>query len=76
MLEFISKYGLFALLLALPIPFTNIPLGLAMALLSLGLIQRDGVVVLMGSAIAIGAAGFMATFGWQAFNGLLAAVAG
>jgi hypothetical protein len=65
-----------ALLLALPIPFTNVPLGLTIVLLSLGLIQRDGVVVLIGAAIALGAAVFIATFGWSALNGLAAFVTG
>jgi len=65
-----------ALLLALPIPFTNIPLGLAIALLSLGLIERDGLVVLLGSAVAIGTAIFIVMFGWQAMTQVVALVTG
>lgn len=67
---------LIALLLALPIPLTNLPLGLSIALLSLGLIQRDGAVVLVGGVLAIGAALFIAMFGWQAIDGVLALIAG
>jgi hypothetical protein len=65
-----------ALLLALPIPLTNLPLGLSIVLLSLGLIQRDGAVVLAGGALAIGAALFIVLFGWSAMNGMLALIAG
>lgn len=63
---------LIALLLVLPIPFSNIPLGLAIALLSMGLIARDGVAVLLGSAIGIGTAIFMFTFGWSAMSAVFA----
>lgn len=62
---------LIALLLVLPIPFTNIPLGLAIALLSMGLITRDGVAVLVGSAIGVATAIFMFTFGWSAIRAIL-----
>jgi hypothetical protein len=62
----------FALLLVLPIPFTNIPLGLAIALLSMGLITRDGIAVLIGGAIGVASAIFMFTFGWSAVRVVLA----
>ena len=62
----------FALLLVLPIPFTNIPLGLAIALLSMGLITRDGIAMLIGSTIGVGTAIFMFTFGWSAVRVVLA----
>lgn len=62
---------LFALLLVLPIPFTNIPLGLSIALLSMGLITRDGVAVLLGSTIGVSTAIFMFTFGWSAIRVVL-----
>jgi len=65
-----------AFLLALPLPLTNIPLGLAIALLSLGLIQRDGVVVLIGSILAIATGIFIAAVGWTAMAGLVALIAG
>jgi hypothetical protein len=65
-----------ALLLALPLPLTNIPLGLSIALLSLGLIQRDGLVVLIGSILAIATGMFIATFSWTAISGLVALVSG
>lgn len=63
---------LIALLLVLPIPFSNIPLGLAIALLSMGLITRDGVAVLIGGAIGIATAIFMFTFGWSAIHAVFA----
>lgn len=63
---------LIALLLVLPIPFSNIPLGLAIALLSMGLITRDGVAVLIGGAIGIATAIFMFTFGWNAIHAVFA----
>ncbi|MEX1108669.1 MAG: exopolysaccharide biosynthesis protein [Dongiaceae bacterium] len=65
-----------ALLLALPLPLTNIPLGLAIALLSLGLIQRDGLVVLIGSILAIATGIFIVGFGWTAMASLVALVTG
>jgi hypothetical protein len=65
-----------ALLLALPLPLTNIPLGLSIALLSLGLIQRDGLAVLIGSIAAIATGVFIATFSWAAVAGLVAMVTG
>lgn len=40
------------LLLALPIPFGNFPLGVTLTILSLGLIERDGVMILIGLACA------------------------
>ena len=63
---------LIALLLVLPIPFSNIPLGLSIALLSMGLITRDGVAVLLGGAIGIATAIFMFTFGWSAIRTVFA----
>ncbi len=52
--------GVFALMLAamlaLPIPLTGIPLGAALALMGIGLIERDGLVLMAGVA-----AGLLAT---------------
>ena len=39
---------LLAILVALPIPFANQPPAVAQGLISLGLIERDGMVVLIG----------------------------
>lgn len=63
---------LIALLLVLPIPFSNIPLGLSIALLSMGLITRDGVAVLIGSTLGVATAIFMFTFGWSAVRAVFA----
>lgn len=43
---------LLSILVALPIPFANQPPAVAQGLISLGLIERDGVVVLIGLVVA------------------------
>jgi hypothetical protein len=48
-----------ALVLILPIPFGNLLPAAAMALLSLGLVQRDGIVLLLGYAAAAASAGVL-----------------
>lgn len=70
--EFLIGVGvlMMALLLVLPVPFTNIPLGLSIALLSMGLIQRDGIVVLAGTVIGTVTAILMVTLGWSALIGI------
>lgn len=57
-----------ALLLSLPIPFTNIPLALPVALLGLGLIARDGLLVLIGAVAGVVAATGALVFGWTALG--------
>lgn len=64
--------GLFALILALmlalPIPLTSIPLGCALALMGIGLIERDGLVLMAGVAAGILAIAYsgLATFAvWE-----------
>lgn len=42
-----------AIVVALPIPFANQPPGVAMALLSLGVVEQDGVLVLVGFFAAL-----------------------
>lgn len=44
-------------LLLLPVPFTNIPLGLILCLIGLGLFERDGVVLLVGWGLSLVAVG-------------------
>lgn len=65
--------GLFALMLAvmlaLPIPLTGIPLGAALALMGIGLLERDGFVLMAGVAAGIVAIAYsgLATFAaWEA----------
>ena len=64
--------GLFALilalLLALPIPLTGIPLSAGLVLMGIGLIERDGVVVLGGvvaGAIAFAYSGLATIAVWE-----------
>jgi hypothetical protein len=65
-----------SLLLALPIPFTNIPLGFSIALLSLGLIERDGLVVLIGTLVAMATGAFVFAVGWEATLEVVSLVTG
>ncbi|GAB3116043.1 exopolysaccharide biosynthesis protein [Novispirillum itersonii] len=61
-------------LLLLPVPFTNIPLGLILCLIGLGLFERDGVVLLIGwglSLVAIGIAAGAAVTGGTAVLSML-----
>jgi hypothetical protein len=65
--------GLFALvlalMLALPIPFTGIPLGAALALTGIGLLERDGLVLMVGvaaGALAVAYSGLATFAAWEA----------
>jgi hypothetical protein len=65
--------GLFALMLAimlaLPIPFTGIPLGAALALMGIGLLERDGFVLMAGLAagvLAVAYSGLATLAAWEA----------
>lgn len=53
-----------ALLLSLPIPLTNIPLALPLALLSLGLLERDGWFVIAGFGLALTVIGAILMLSW------------
>ncbi|MCV2369720.1 exopolysaccharide biosynthesis protein [Roseateles oligotrophus] len=48
-----AKAGLMAVLIVLPIPFGNLLPALALMLLGLGLVARDGVAILAGMAMAL-----------------------
>lgn len=65
-----------ALLLPLPIPLTNIPLAIPVVLLGLGLVARDGLLVLIGAAAAIASAAGTVVFGWAALRATWNFVAG
>jgi hypothetical protein len=65
--------GLFAfvlaIMLALPIPFTGIPLGAALALMGIGLLERDGLVLMAGAAagaLAVAYSGLATFAAWEA----------
>ena len=47
--------------LTIIIPFTNTVPSIALALMAVGLIERDGAFVLLGELVAVGWAGFLAT---------------
>ncbi|MGE0717251.1 MAG: exopolysaccharide biosynthesis protein [Alphaproteobacteria bacterium] len=53
-------YLLLALILSLPIPGGNLPPGLAMTVMSLGLLEKDGRMVAIGAAIGIAAVAVVA----------------
>jgi len=65
-----------SLLLALPVPLTNIPLALPIALMGLALIARDGLLVAIGSTLGAAAAGATLLFGWKALGAAWNFVAG
>lgn len=44
---------LLALLMALPVPFGNLPLGIAMAVLALAVTERDGLMMIMGWLLTV-----------------------
>lgn len=62
-----------AILLALPIPFGNTPTAIALTILALALIERDGVFVLVGLAAALAGTGAAAALGWGAIEAWQAA---
>lgn len=59
---------LLALLIALPVPFGNFPLGIAMTILALAITERDGILMIIGWLTAILALCFFAAlvdgYGW------------
>jgi hypothetical protein len=61
------KTGLMAVLIILPIPFGNVLPALALMLLGLGLVFRDGVAVLLSAALAGGALLYTAGLGVAAW---------
>lgn len=64
---------LLAILLALPIPFGNTPTALALTVLALGLVERDGAFVAGGLAAAAVATGIAVMLGWGAVEAWQAA---
>jgi len=47
-------FVILAMVMSLPIPFGNFPPGVAMALIAIGLIERDGFIIILGLAIGTG----------------------
>jgi hypothetical protein len=60
-----------ALLLALPLPLTGIPLALPVTILSAGLLERDGAAVVVGSVLGIAGGILAVLIGVALFKGLL-----
>jgi hypothetical protein len=58
---------LLAVLMALPIPGANAPPAVACALMAIGIIERDGVVVALGIAAGLAALAFAASIVWGFF---------
>ena len=66
--------ALLGVLLASPIPFTNIPLSFAILFLALGLIEQDGLMTAIGIAGGIAAIlflGYMTSVSWHALSGFV-----
>jgi hypothetical protein len=64
------------LLLASPVPLTNVPLSFAIVFLALGLLARDGLALIVGLASAIGAGFFlfyMSAAAWTAIESAIQA---
>jgi hypothetical protein len=61
---------LLSIIVALPIPFANQPPAIAQGLISLGLIERDGVVILIGLGVAMVATAIAVAVG----GGILAGI--
>lgn len=59
--------ALLALVMALPIPGANPPPAVACALIAIGVLERDGVVVTLGVAVGLGALAFAASIIWGFF---------
>jgi hypothetical protein len=53
-----------SLLLSLPVPFTNGIVALPLVFLSLGLLERDGVIILVGYVLSVTLGGLVVTLGW------------
>lgn len=60
-----------AIVLALPIPLANFPPALCIVLIALGLLERDGVLVIAGSLIGLISLGIALTVGYGLVQGLL-----
>jgi hypothetical protein len=60
-----------ALLLALPIPFTNIALSIPLCLIALGILERDGAWILAGLAASLASGGLAFWLGWALIKGAL-----
>ncbi len=60
-----------AVLLSLPTPFTNIPLTLAVVVLSLAVLERDCLFVIVGLAAATLSGGLVVTLTWGLLQGFL-----
>jgi hypothetical protein len=62
---------LLALLLPLPIPFTNIPVALPIAIMALAVLERDGVCALVGLVTGCLVIGLITTLGWVSIQEVL-----
>lgn len=66
---------LLGLLLLLPIPiFGNLPPGIAVCILALGLVERDGVFICAGIVATLISLGVMGLLSWMLYQGALAVI--
>ncbi|WP_029356461.1 exopolysaccharide biosynthesis protein [Bosea sp. 117] len=64
---------LLGLLLMLPIPiFGNLPPGIAVCILGLGLVERDGIFIIAGAVATLISLGVMGFLSWLLYQGALA----
>lgn len=61
-----------ALLLSLPIPFTNMVFAAPIVVFALGAVQRDGIAVAVSAVASIAAIAFVSTASWGLITGALA----
>lgn len=64
--------ALLAFFLILPIPFGNLLPGLGILFIALGLIERDGICVLIGLGLGMASVVYLGGLGWVIFKALIA----
>lgn len=64
--------ALLAFFLILPIPFGNLLPGVGILFIALGLIERDGVCVLIGLGLGVASVVYLGGLGWVIFKALIA----
>lgn len=68
--------AILGVLLAAPIPLTNIPLALAIVFLALGLVEQDGLMTLLGIVVGLAGMALLGYFTVLSWSALIAWLAG